>query len=98
MNRDILLYLSRQLPDEAKEVINTNIREFEVKKAELDREVKFKIKHQILFVILGRKMGRFIQRHYCSGQKDVYDYDANDRLHPRYWSSKKHIRRHQLGD
>jgi catenin alpha len=29
----------KQLPDEAKEVINTNIREFEVKKAELDREV-----------------------------------------------------------
>ena len=32
----------RQLPDEAKEVINTNIREFEVKKAELDREVTTK--------------------------------------------------------
>jgi len=29
----------KQLPDEAKELINTNIREFEVKKAELDREV-----------------------------------------------------------
>ena len=41
LNSSKFLYF-RQLPDEAKEVINTNIREFEVKKAELDREVTTK--------------------------------------------------------